>query len=90
MEHWQSLLTLEENISVDEALLLWKDRLSWKQFIRTKRTLFGFKSFVLAKVSSGYVWNSITYTGDDILAEEGNISIPSNEYCYVIVRKSVG
>ena len=28
VECWQSLLTLEENISVDEALLLWKGRLS--------------------------------------------------------------
>ena len=69
---WQSLLTLKENISVDEALLLWKDCLSWKQFIRTKQACFGLKSFVLVEASSGYIWNSIIYTGDDTLVEEGN------------------
>ena len=72
VERWQSLLTLEENISVDEALLLWIGRLIWKQFIRTVRARFGLKSFVLAEASSGYVWNSIIYTGDDTLVEEGN------------------
>ena len=43
VERWQSLLTLEENVSVDETMLLWKGRLSWKQFIRTKRARFGFE-----------------------------------------------
>ena len=55
VERWQSLLTLGRDISVDEALLLWKGRLSWKQFIRTKRARFGIKSFVLADGSTGYV-----------------------------------
>ena len=53
-------------------MLLWKGRLSWKQSIRTKRERFGLKSFILAEASSGYVWNSIIYTGDDTLVEEGN------------------
>ena len=53
-------------------MLLWKGRLSCKQFIRTKRACFELKSFVLAEASSGYVWNSIIYTGYDTLVEEGN------------------
>ena len=65
VEHWQSLLTLGRDVSIDEALLLWKGRLSWKQFIRTKRARFGIKTFVLADASTGYVWNSVIYTGDD-------------------------
>ena len=72
VERWQSLLTLEESISVDEAFLLWKGSLSWKQFIRAKRGRFGLKRFVLAEASSSYVWNSTIYTGDDTLVEEGN------------------
>jgi len=40
----------------DEALLLWKGRLCWKQFIRTTRERFGTKSFVLAQASSGHIW----------------------------------
>ena len=59
VDRWQSLLTNECDISVDEALLLWKGRLSWKQFIRMKRARFGIISFALAEASTGYVWNSI-------------------------------
>ena len=28
--------------------------------------------FALAEASSGYIWNSITYSGDDTLIDEGN------------------
>ena len=72
VERWQSLLTLEGEVSVDEALLLWKGRLSWKQYIKTKQTRFDMKTFVFADASSGYIWNSIIYTGDDTLIDEGN------------------
>ena len=58
-------MTPGRDVSIDEALLLWKGRLSWKQFIRTKQTRFGIKTFVLADASTGYVWNSVIYTGDD-------------------------
>ena len=58
-------MTLGRHVSIDETLLLWKERLSWKQFIRTKRARFGIKTFVLADACTGYVWNSVIYTGDD-------------------------
>ena len=44
---FQKLFTTDWDISVDESLLLWKGRLSWKQYIWTKRSMFGLKSFVL-------------------------------------------
>ena len=72
VEPWQSLLTLECEASVDKALLLWKGRLSWKEYIKTKQARFGMKTFVLAEASSGYIRNSIIYTGDDTLIDEGN------------------
>ena len=65
VDRWKSLLLLGRDISLDEALLLWKGRLSWKQFICTKRARLGLKSFVLADAKTGYVWNSIIYTGSD-------------------------
>ena len=65
VQRWQSLLTLGRHVSIDEALLLWKGRLTWKQYIRTKRARFGIKTFVLADACTGYVWNSVIYTGDD-------------------------
>ena len=41
IERWRSHLTLSRDVSIDEALLRWNGRLSWKQFIRTKRARFG-------------------------------------------------
>ena len=58
-------MTLGRDVSIDEALLLWKGRLSWKQFIRTKRARFSIKTFVFADACTGYVWNSVIYMGDD-------------------------
>ena len=55
----------ERYVSIDESLLLWKGRLSWKQYIPRKRSRFGLKSFVLAEAESGYMWNSILYSGND-------------------------
>ena len=56
-ERWQSLLTLGRDVSIDEALLMWNGRLSWKQFIRTKRACLAIKTIVLADACTGYVWD---------------------------------
>ena len=58
-------LTLGRDVLIDEALFLWKGRLSWKQFTRTKQALFGTKTLVLDDVSTGYGLNSVIYTGDN-------------------------
>lgn len=64
----------ERDVSVDESLLLFKGRLSWKQYMPLKRARFGIKSFLLCESSSGYIWNSVIYTG-----KETNIEISSEE-----------
>ena len=51
IECWQSLLTFKSEVSVDEALLLWKGWLTWKQYIRTKQAHFDTKTFVLVESS---------------------------------------
>ena len=70
-QHWKSSWKvsseLERDISIDESLLLWKRRLSWKQCIPNKRSRFGLKAFVLSEGSTGYVWNIILYTGGDAI-----------------------
>ena len=42
----QAILNPGLHIAVDEALVLWKGRLKFKQFIRTKRSRFGIKIFL--------------------------------------------
>ena len=67
VEHrFSELYTPERDIAIDESLMLWKGRLSWKQYIKTKRSRFGIKSFSLCESSSGYLWNSCLYTGKEL------------------------
>ncbi|XP_068220470.1 piggyBac transposable element-derived protein 4-like [Palaemon carinicauda] len=57
-----------KNIAIDEALVLWKGRLGFRQFIKTKRARFGIKVFVMCnseKEWSGYCYNFQIYYGKE-------------------------
>ncbi|KAM7294400.1 uncharacterized protein ISCGN_023906 [Ixodes scapularis] len=51
------------DLCIDESLLLFKGRLAFKQYIPSKRSRFGLKSFVLCNVKTGLVLDIVTYTG---------------------------
>ena len=56
------------HIAIDEALKLWKGRLLFKQYIKTKRSRFGIKIFFLCPSDpnfSGYSWTFAIYYGKD-------------------------
>ena len=55
----------ERDVSVDESLMLYKGALSWIQYIATKRSRFGVKFFMVCESKSGYIWDSVLYTGKD-------------------------
>lgn len=54
---FKSVYIPEEHVSMDEELLLWKGKLSFRQYIPLKRARFGIKMFSLFE-STGYLWNS--------------------------------
>ena len=63
-ERSQSFMTPLQNIAIDEALILWKGRLGFRQFIKTKRSRFWIKVFALCPSDpgwSGYTWNFEVY-----------------------------
>ncbi|GFW58563.1 piggyBac transposable element-derived protein 4 [Trichonephila clavipes] len=60
---FKSVYVPKPYISVDESLIAYKGRLSWKQYIPQKRARFGIKLFQLCESESGYIWNSLIYTG---------------------------
>ena len=61
--NFQRTYVPERDISVDESLMAYKGRLSWIQYIASKRARFGIKTYMLCESSTGYIWNSIIYTG---------------------------
>ncbi|XP_026728124.1 piggyBac transposable element-derived protein 4-like isoform X2 [Trichoplusia ni] len=66
---FQSNYVLDKNICIDESLTLWKGRLNFKQYIRTKASKFGIKTFELCEASTGYLWSFIVYTGKQSATE---------------------
>lgn len=76
VEKCQSLYIPQRDICIDESLLMWKGRLSWKQYIPSKRSRFGIKFFVLCESSSGYIWNFCVYTGKDTYYDQRYLEYP--------------
>uniref|UniRef100_A0A1Y1N5A9 PiggyBac transposable element-derived protein domain-containing protein n=1 Tax=Photinus pyralis TaxID=7054 RepID=A0A1Y1N5A9_PHOPY len=54
-----------EWLAVDESMVLFKGRLSFKQYIKTKRHRFGVKLYVLCDCETGIVLDFIVYIGKD-------------------------
>lgn len=66
---FQAAYTLDRNITVDESLTLWKGKLSFRRFIRTKAARYGIKTFELCESATGYLWAFTIYTGDEMDSE---------------------
>ncbi|XP_015437624.1 PREDICTED: piggyBac transposable element-derived protein 4-like [Dufourea novaeangliae] len=63
VQRFQKAYRPGQYVVVDESLMLWKGRLSFKQFIPSKRARFGLKSFVLCDSETSYAYNMKLYTG---------------------------
>lgn len=69
------------NLAIDETLLLWKGRLSFKTYIKSKRHRLGIKLYIICDSEIDFILNFIMYTGateykdplEDILGKSGVI-----------------
>ena len=52
-----------QQLSVDEAMIKFKGRLGFKQYMKAKPTKWGIKVFVLSDSTNGYVYRFQIYTG---------------------------
>ena len=64
-----------QRLCIDESLLLYKGRLSFKQYIPSKRSRFGIKSFILSDCETGFVQDLIIYAGSSIMVDTENLDI---------------
>ena len=55
-----------QDVSVDETMVGFRGRVSFKQYCPKKPIKYGLKFFVLADSSSGYVYNFLLYTGSEL------------------------
>ena len=58
--------TLHQPVTIDEAMIPYKGRLSFKQYIKSKPTKWGIKVFVLSDATNGYVYRLQIYTGKNL------------------------
>ena len=67
-----------ENLSLDENLMLYKERLGWDMFNekKKKRARFGLKFFVLCGTESGYICDFLLYTGKSTIYNEKYADFP--------------
>ena len=66
---FQSKFKPFKDLCIDESLVLWRGRLSFRQYMPQKRHKFGLKIFKICDVESGYILNFILYTGANTLLQ---------------------
>lgn len=71
---FQQVYSPSRNLSVDETLIKFKGRLSWRQFMKDKPARFGLKEFTLADSANGYVLDIIVYTGKETAADSKGLA----------------
>ncbi|XP_070526565.1 LOW QUALITY PROTEIN: piggyBac transposable element-derived protein 4-like [Cardiocondyla obscurior] len=70
LECFQTVYRPGPNISIDESLMQWQGRLSFKQFTRNKKTRYGIKFYEVCDTENGYVYNFKIYTGKDTSTQQ--------------------
>jgi len=67
----------QENVSIDEAMIPFKGRLRFKQYMKDKPTKWGIKVFVLADSTNGYVSRIQVYTGKNSSLSRDEVGLSS-------------
>ena len=63
LEISQPLYTLEKEIALDESIVPFTGRTSFKQYVKNKPNPWGLKVYTLLGSKSGYMHNILVYTG---------------------------
>ena len=63
---FQANYTLHQAVTIDEAMIPFKGRLTFKQYMKNKPTKWGIKVFVLSDATNGYVYRTQIYTGKNL------------------------
>ena len=62
---FRTIYTPEQHIAIDEGMVPWKGRLSFRQYLPNKPDRFGIKLYQLSESKSGYICDFEVYTGKD-------------------------
>nr|CAH7748743.1 unnamed protein product [Callosobruchus chinensis] len=71
VENIKSVYSPGQHLSIDEDMILWRGRLSFRQYIPNKRHKYGIKLYELT-TDSGYILNIIIYVGKGTLESQND------------------
>ena len=77
-DRFQKVYNPGQNLSVDESLILFKDRLHFCQYIKTKRACFGINLYELI-TSDGITRDVLVYCRAGMFDDDENSSVPSSK-----------
>ncbi|KAK4318076.1 hypothetical protein Pmani_010902 [Petrolisthes manimaculis] len=66
LQNIRAFLRPFQKVVIDESLMLFRGRLSFIQYIPSKRHRFGIKFYVICDCQTGYVLDFVIYTGSDV------------------------
>ena len=64
---FHSYLTPFREVSADEAMIAFRGRVAFRQYVKGKPQLWGIKAYVLSESRSGYMYNLVIYYGKETL-----------------------
>lgn len=73
-EKFKEIYTPDEYVSIDESLMKYKGRLSYKQFNPSKRARFELKIYKLCEASTGFCCDFKVYTGQNKIDRNSSAS----------------
>ncbi len=72
---FEKLYNMHQECSIDEAMIKFKGRLGFKQYLKDKPIKWGIKVFALADATNGYVKRSQVYTGKGVENNNGQVGL---------------
>lgn len=73
-----------KKLCIDESIVLWKDRLKFKQYISLKRNRFGIKLFELVDCETGFILGFIVYTGANTDYQKFDLGVTGDIVAYFL------
>lgn len=74
----QSVYQPNQEGSIDEAMIPFKGRLSFLQYMKSKPTKWGTKLFILADAHNGYVYRYQVYAGRNVDTLDNSVGLTSH------------
>ena len=65
IKNFQKVFVPQKQLSIDEAMISYKGRLSFLQYLPKKPRKWGMKAWALADSNLGYIWNWKLYCGKE-------------------------